>query len=120
MKFFKKNFYKTLIASIFLFSISISRLHAEDPVSGIKNPIAPIDSIDGLIATILNGVISIGLPVIALALVYCGFLFVAARGNSEKLTKAKDALIYTVIGGGILLGAWAIAKMISATVTGLG
>jgi hypothetical protein len=54
-----------------------------------------------------------------LAIIYSGFLFVFARGNSEKLGKAKDALLYTLIGAAILLGSWAIAEMIQATVTGL-
>jgi len=57
---------------------------------------------------------------VALAVIYSGFLFVFARGNSEKLGKAKDALLYTLIGAAILLGSWAIAEMIQATVTGLG
>ena len=67
-----------------------------------------------------EGAITLGIPVIALAVVYCGFLFVAARGNSEKLTKAKSALTWTLVGAAILLGALAIAKMIAATVVGLG
>lgn len=72
-----------------------------------------------LIKTILEGAIRIGLPVIALAIVFSGFLFVFARGNPEKLTKAKDALLYTLIGAAILLGSWAIAKMIQTTVFSL-
>jgi hypothetical protein len=85
----------------------------------ICNPLSGIDSIPGFIQKILEGFISIGIPVIALAIVYSGFLFVFAMGNPEKLKKAKDALLYTLIGGAVLLGSWAIAKMISATITGL-
>ena len=72
-----------------------------------------------LIRTILNGLLTIGMPVVALAVIYCGFLFVFARGNSEKLTKTKEALLYTIIGAAILLGSWAIATMIGATIKGL-
>ncbi|KKS04696.1 MAG: hypothetical protein UU82_C0010G0019 [Candidatus Nomurabacteria bacterium GW2011_GWC2_41_8] len=86
----------------------------------INNPIPNITSIPNLIQTILEGALKIGMPVVALAVIYCGFLFVFARGNPEKLTKAREALLYTLIGAAILLGSWAIAKMISATVTGLG
>jgi len=90
------------------------------PTGGkICNPIPNITSIPGLIQTVLEGVIRIGLPVVALAIIYCGFLFVFARGNSEKLTKARESLMYTLIGSAILLGSWAIALMIEATVTGL-
>lgn len=84
-----------------------------DPLNG------RFPSISALIQGILEGALRIGIPIVALAIIYCGFLFVAARGNSEKLTKAKDALLYTIIGAAILLGAWAIAKMISATVLAL-
>ena len=86
----------------------------------IKNPIAPIDSVDSFIKIILIGIIKIALPVVALAIIYSGFLFVTARGNSESLKKAKDALLYSVIGAAVLLGAWAIAQLISDTVLKLG
>ena len=58
----------------------------------------------------------VGIPIVALAIIYTGFLFVQARGNSEELTKAKKVLMYTLIGGALLLGAFVIAKAIGATV----
>lgn len=85
----------------------------------ICNPISGIENITDLIKILLEKVLMIGFPLVALAIIYCGFLFVAARGNSEKITKAKDALLYTIIGAAILLGSWAIAQVISETVTGL-
>ena len=65
---------------------------------------------------VLIAVIKIGIPVIALAIIYSGFLFVSAQGNSEKIKKAKDAILYSLIGAAILLGSWAIAQLISNTV----
>ena len=86
------------------------------PTGGkICNPIES-NTITEFIEKVLQGVIKIGLPVVVVAIIYCGFLFVAARGNSEKLTKAKDALLYTLIGAAVLLGAWAIATLIADTV----
>ena len=84
----------------------------------ICNPITE-RTIDGFIRTILEGVLKIGIPIVALAVIYCGFLFVAARGNPEKITKARSALLYTVIGAAILLGSWAIAQLVSDTVLAL-
>lgn len=77
------------------------------------------DTIPKFIRVLLDGALKIGMPVVALAIIYCGFLFVAARGNPEKLTKAKEAILYTMIGAAILLGSWAIAQLISSTITGL-
>jgi hypothetical protein len=121
MNFMEKNWRK-MILIVSIFSTPFSFLFASescDPSKGICNPIPKVTSVPGLIQTILTGALTVGIPVVSLAVIYCGFLFVAARGNSEKLTKAKDALLWTLIGAAVLLGAWAIASMISATVTGL-
>jgi hypothetical protein len=55
-------------------------------------------------------------PIIALAIIYSGFLFVAARGNAEELKKAKSTLVYTLIGAALLLGCLVIANAIKGTV----
>ena len=120
MKKIKKIIFSSFILSSILLPIfSFAQMTGDPPVSSkINNPITA-STLEGLIQTILVGVIKIGIPIIAIAIIYCGFLFVFARGNSEKITKAKDALIYTVIGAAILLGAWAIALLISETVLAL-
>jgi hypothetical protein len=134
MKFIKKNWQK--LVSIFVsFLVPVISFAADlngsttptattcadgtSAVGKICNPIPNVTSVPSLIQTILNGLLTIGIPIVALAIIYCGFLFVFARGNSEKLTKAKDALLYTLIGAAVLLGAWAIATMIQSTVMGL-
>lgn len=125
MNFIKKSWYKFLTLSyIFLtpiVSFAVQITGSSDGAGKIRNPLGADgpDTIPKFIKMLLEGVLKIGIPIVALAIIYCGFLFVEARGNSEKLTKAKDALLYTLIGAGILLGSWAIAEMISATVTGL-
>jgi len=86
----------------------------------IVNPIPKISDLTGLIKTILEAVVKIGIPIVALAIIYCGFLFVKAMGKPEEIKKAKDALLYTVIGAAILLGAWTIAQLISDTVIEIG
>jgi hypothetical protein len=84
----------------------------------IANPLHS-QTITDLIKTILEGVVKIGMPIIVLAVIYCGFLFVYARGKPEAIKKAKDALLYTLIGAAILLGSWAIAQLIADTVKAL-
>jgi hypothetical protein len=128
MNFIKKNWEKAVLLTYVLVS-PVSCLYADTPgtipsqSSGsgmIVNPLGSgTSSVPALIQTFLTGALKIGIPIVALAIIYCGFLFVFARGNSEKLTKAKDALLYTIIGAAVLLGAWAIATMISATVLAL-
>lgn len=118
--FLKKNLYK-LVSMAYMIITPVSVLYAQTrpcPNGTICNPIND-STINGFIKTILEGALKIGIPVVALAVIYSGFLFVVARGNPEKLTKAREALLYTLIGAAILLGSWAIAKLISDTVLAL-
>jgi hypothetical protein len=85
----------------------------------VFNPLGNVKTVNGFIKLLLEGLIKIGMPIVALALIYCGFLFVKARGNAEELKTAKNALLYTVIGAAILIGSWAIAQLISETVLSL-
>ncbi|MGM0629327.1 MAG: hypothetical protein ACQESA_02785 [Patescibacteria group bacterium] len=76
-----------------------------------------VESFPELIQMILEDiVIPVGGIVATFAIVYSGFLFVTAQGNPEKLTKARSAFIWAVIGGLVILGSWAIAQAIEATV----
>lgn len=85
--------------------------------SKIDNPLGPnISDIPSFIKEIIRIVLIVGVPIVVLAIIYTGFLFVEAQGNPEKITKAKKALIYTLIGAALLLGAFVIAEAIKATV----
>ena len=82
----------------------------------LTNPLNNISSLPELLRAILAGVVEIGAIFLTLMIVYVGFLFVAARGNEEKISSARSALLWTIIGGLILLGAQAIELVIEATV----
>ncbi len=84
------------------------------------NPLGAGTSLPTLLDDILKFVVQIGSIVVILMLVYVGFLFVTARGNEGKITEARRALLWTVVGALILLGAQAIAMGIQATVQALG
>ncbi len=84
--------------------------------SGIKNPIPGIGTIPDFIQSILQFVLYLAVPLIVLAIIYSGFLFVMAAGNTEKLGKAKKTLLYTLIGAALLLGSYVIAGAIKGTV----
>ena len=72
-----------------------------------------------LLTIVLHAIVQIGSILLVLALVWVGFLFVAAQGAEEKIRDARNALMWTILGGLLLLGAEAIARVISATVEAL-
>ncbi len=121
MKFLKKNFLLSLACFFVLIFPLISLSDSTVPVDSgvtITNPINSGD-ITTLVTAVLQGVVKIALPILALAIIYSGFLFVAAQGKPEDLDKARKSLLYTSIGAAILLGAYAIAELISETVKSL-
>ncbi|HRH24146.1 MAG TPA: pilin [Candidatus Paceibacterota bacterium] len=83
-----------------------------------KNPLKA-GSLTELLNAVLKGIVQLGSILLVLALVYVGFLFVAAQGAEEKIRDARNALLWTVIGGLILLGATAISEVITATVSNI-
>lgn len=85
---------------------------------GLKNPIGA-ETIQELILQITNAAVLIMSPVIVLMLIYSGFLFVYNANNPEKLKKAQNTLLWTVIGAAIVLGAKGIALAIQATIVQL-
>ncbi len=84
------------------------------PNSIFDNPLHA-RSLMELLQVFLQGIVYIGSIALLLALVWCGFLFVMAQGKEESLNDAKRTLMWTLIGGLILLGAEGIAVMIEAT-----
>lgn len=87
----------------------------------LVNPLKDIDSLDKLLLAFLDKVvIPLGLIFLTLMIVYVGFLFVMAQGKDEKLQAARSALVWTIVGGLILLGSKAIALFIGATGAALG
>lgn len=83
----------------------------------INNPLGDsIKDIPSFIKAIINIVLTVGVPIVVLAIIYAGFLFVTAQGNEEKLKTAKKTFLYTIIGAAILLGAFVIANAIRGTV----
>ncbi|MBP6931518.1 MAG: hypothetical protein KBD48_03535 [Candidatus Pacebacteria bacterium] len=117
---------KKILAVAYLFVLMILPFafsHAVDPAGvnldvRIKNPLdSSINTLPKFIEEALKIVLQIGVPVVTLAIIYSGFLFVMARGNSEKLGEAKNTLMYTLIGAALLLGSWVIAQAIQGTIS---
>jgi len=88
-----------------------------DAASGFQNPL-----VFKFIADILRGfilaVIYVGTPVLAVFVVWTGFLFVSALGNPEGIKKAKSMAIKVAIGGTLLLSLWAMVRLVEGTLAG--
>ncbi len=90
------------------------------PPTNVNFQILKWDSIEELIVGLVGLVLQVAWPLLIIAIIYVGFLFVAAQGNDGKLKEAKEAAKYTLIGAAIIVGAEVIMAGIKATIKSLG
>lgn len=81
----------------------------------LRNPLKA-KSLEALITDVIKILIQIGLSVAVLFIVYSGYLFVTAGGNSEKVSKAGTVFLWAVVGTAILLGALVIMQVVQNTI----
>lgn len=82
----------------------------------LRNPLG-FDTIEHFFAALLSFIVRLGFIVVTVALIWVGFLFVKAQGRPDDLKTAKEALMWTLVGAVILLGAEAISLLIQATIS---
>lgn len=93
-----------------------------DPVGTtfqLQNPLKA-DSLEEFLTDILEFIVRLGTLVVIVMIVVVGFMFVNARGNPEAIKTARQALLWTLVGAVILIGAQIIAEAIKATVEAIG
>ncbi len=105
------------LISGFKFSFGDSKLDNSNLANTISftNPIAA-NNLQEFLRQVLGFLAEIGSIFVVLALIYAGFLLVTARGNEQQLSKGKLALMWAIIGGAIVLGAWALSVGVAETV----
>ncbi len=113
-----KKIYKKYSLLFLVFFLSVTKVTAQYIPGEITNPLRPdMDSIPAILTELFGAISKIGAILLAIMIVYSGFLFVTAAGNDTRLTKAKESIKYVIIGGAVVLGATGIAELIEQTLT---
>ncbi len=107
---------KILTTSVFFFMVTIPVAYAAVQGGGLQNPLRGINNFEEFVELLLKAVINIGFPIAVLFIVYAGFLFVTAQGDTTKIQKAKDTFFYTIIGVALFLGSWTLAIIVKNTI----
>jgi len=82
----------------------------------LENPLK-YDKIEDVIGAIAGFVFQIALILAPLMLIIAGFLFVTSMGEPDKVRKAKDLALYTIIGLVIVLLARGLVALIAEILT---
>jgi di/tricarboxylate transporter len=106
-----KSFRSTII-SLVVFGALLTPLFVS--AAAFENPLGRT-SIQGLITMLLTVLVRIGAVLCVFFLILSGFNFVVAQGNPGEIKKAKDMFKWTIIGGLITMGAFAISEVIKNT-----
>jgi hypothetical protein len=81
------------------------------------NPLlSKYDTLCKVLEGLINLVTEIGAIIAVILIIWTGFKFITAQGNTSKLSEAKKAFYTTIIGTAVLLGASVIAQIIVKTV----
>ncbi len=74
--------------------------------------VAGSDTVPGIIGKVVAVILSFIGIIFFLLVLFAGFMWMSAMGNSERVTKAKDILEAAAIGLLIVLGAYAITRFV--------
>lgn len=98
------------------FVMTLAPLHLYAQIK-LRNPTPGAGyTLKDFILLLIDIIQAVGIPVLVVAIVYVGYLFVTAGENEAQITKAKTAIVWTLVGVAIILGATVIANFISGTV----
>lgn len=129
MNIFKKTFSLLLVLAILILpTVLFAQGMTPPPPTGgttqigvkIENPFNGGNDVMSLIRAILSQIV---MPIAAVGvvvwIVWAGFQFVLAQGNTTKITAAKNNLLWSLVGAGLLLGAAGISLVVENTVRAL-
>src|SRR3989344_6366084 len=97
--------------AVFLFAIVVfgvfglaGNISASEDSYQLENPLGDTNTIPGLICKVLSFLSSKVMPPVAVFMaLYASFLLLISVGNPGKVTAARNVLLYTVVGAGIIL-----------------
>ena len=83
----------------------------------LPNPLG-IGTIGDLMNKIIDGLILFATPIVVAVVIWAAYLFISSRGEPDKITQARNALLYAILGYAILLLAKGIGVIISNFLSG--
>lgn len=70
-----------------------------------------------ILQSIIGYLIEIGAPILAVMVIYGGFLILTAGDSPEKVKSGKDVILWAVVGYMIVLSSWGVLYIIGQITT---
>jgi uncharacterized BrkB/YihY/UPF0761 family membrane protein len=85
----------------------------------LKNPLKGVGGLTEFLELIIDTAMLIAIPIIVLAILWSGFLFIKAQGKPEEIKKARQVFYWVIIGTVIILAAKVLLTLVTDTVNSL-
>ncbi len=85
----------------------------------LTNPLGTTESPQVLIGTFIKAILGIVGSLALVMFIYGGLVWMTAAGNTEKVTKGKDILMWAAIGLVVIFSAYALVTFVFSKVLGL-
>lgn len=109
-----------ILATIALFAVPVVTPHlalgAESTTVTLYNPLGESD-VRVILGRVIKGFLSVIGSIALLMFVYGGVLWLTSAGNSDRIKKGKDIIVWAVLGLGIIFSAYAITNAIINAIT---
>jgi len=103
----------------FLRLSTLKRMFRGGPFRVALSPTGP-KTIKDIVIKVLDFLITLAIPFAVLAIIWAGFMFVTAQGNEQKIGKARQNLLWTVVGVAIVLASKVLIGYIQDLIVGGG
>jgi len=110
---------KKIIAAVAITSILVpfAALAQQPNVPTLPSP-GSWTEVKGIIDRIFSWLFAILLVVVAILVVYAGFNFITAAGDTDKINKARSTVTFAAVGLAVALLAKAIPAIVELIITG--
>jgi len=128
-KFSPIRFGAVFVCGIFIFFGFLTITHgqcindanASSTCYNLINPLGPADSVEGVTCKVVDFIAKDLMPPIAVLMaLWASFLLLTSTGDPGKMVQARQVLVWTVIGAGILILAPALLSLVISGVFGGG
>ena len=98
-----------------LLLVPFASVHAQD-FEPLENPVPGAGvTLQDFVLLLIDILTLVAVPALVLCIIYGGFLLVTAGGNETQISKAKQWVLWSLVGGAIILGAKVIAGIVFGT-----
>lgn len=108
------------IALVFSSGLFPLAVFAQTATNVDLTPVSPVnvsEGVGGVLCKLAEGIFAIALAAAIIAFLIGAFLFVTAAGNEKRVTQARQAFYYALIGAIVVVLSWGAAFIIAETLT---